>query len=320
MEQAMHRAKYWIANHRVPDYIYPGKNQIYVQCWHGTPLKRLGYDLAYLNNAMNSSDEMWTKYRIDASKFKYLISPSAYASEKFASAWNLKAIGKESVLIETGYPRNDFLYTYTQRDCETIRETLGLNSKPDKKVILYAPTWRDNQFESSIGYTYNHALDLDLWKERLGEDYVVLCRFHYFVANQIDFEKHQGFIYNVSDYDDINDLYIISDLLITDYSSVFFDYANLRRPILFYMYDIEDYRDNIRGFYIELDELPGPIVTDDEALLGAIQNTDFSGDIPQKYKEFNARFNYLDDGSASGRVAETVFEPLLKQAAVDTAD
>jgi len=307
MEVAMQKCEYWIANHRVADYISPSHNQTYVQCWHGTPLKRLGYDLAFLNNAMNSSDEMWSKYKIDAKKFKYLISPSRYATEKFISAWNLKAIDKESAVIETGYPRNDFLYNYTQQDVQSILKTLGIPADQNKKIAMYAPTWRDNQFQSEIGYTYQHQLNLDLWRERLGDEYIILCRFHYFVANQIDFDKYAGFIYNLSDYDDINHLYVVSDLLITDYSSVFFDYANLRRPILFYMYDLEDYRDNIRGFYLGLEELPGKIITSEESLLAEIEELDFKNHYDDKYKAFNAKFNYLDDGHAAERAADIIF-------------
>lgn len=308
MEVALHEAQYWIANHRVPDYISPKANQTYVQCWHGTPLKRLGYDLAFIDNAMNSSDEMWSKYKIDAKKFKYLISPSAYATEKFTSAWNLKSIHKESAVIETGYPRNDFLHNYTDLDKDELYKRLGIEAHKSKKIALYAPTWRDNQFQSEIGYTYNHQLNLDLWQKELGEEYIILCRFHYFVANQIDFDKYQGFIYNLSDYDDINHLYVVSDLLITDYSSVFFDYANLQRPILFYMYDLEDYRDNIRGFYIGIDELPGKVITSEDQLLEEVRGLDFQHHYDDKYKKFNEKFNYLDDGHAAERAAVIIFQ------------
>ena len=89
---------------------------------------------------------------------------------------------------------------------------------------------------------------------------MILFRAHYFIANSFDFEKYGDFIYDVSKIDDINELYIISDILITDYSSVFFDYANLKRPIIFYMYDLDHYEKELRGFYVDLEELPGDIV------------------------------------------------------------
>jgi CDP-glycerol glycerophosphotransferase len=237
-----------------------------------------------------------------------LISPSKYATEKFTSAWNLKEIHKESCVIETGYPRNDFLYNYTEEDKDRIFNELGIKNHKNKKIALYAPTWRDNQFQSDIGYTYEHQLHLDLWREELGDEYIIICRFHYFVANQIDFDKYKGFIYNLSDYDDINHLYVVSDLLITDYSSVFFDYANLRRPILFYMYDLEDYRDNIRGFYIGIDELPGKIITSEQELLTEIKHLDYQKHYDEKYEKFNEKFNYLDDGRAAERVASIIFQ------------
>ena len=132
-ERALARAKYWIFNYRVADHIYPKKNQVYVQCWHGTPLKRLGYDLKNSNNAMNSDSEIYEKYRIDAKKFKYILSPSKFASEKFASAWNLETTNMTDKIIEQGYPRNDFLYNYKENNIEQI-ENLQENETEKESV------------------------------------------------------------------------------------------------------------------------------------------------------------------------------------------
>ena len=305
-EQTLAKAKYWITNYRVLDHIYPGKDQVYVQCWHGTPLKRLGYDLDHSDNAMNSTDEIWDKYKIDAEKFTWMISPSSFATEKFKSAWNLKEFGREDVIIEEGYPRNDILTNYDEELKDFTKECIGISDMGEKKIILYAPTWRDNQHVAGLGYTYDMHLDLDRLQRELGEDYILLCRLHYLVANSIDFEKYEGFIYDVSKYDDINELYIISDLLITDYSSVFFDYANLKKPILFYMYDLEEYRDDIRGFYIDINELPGEIITEEDRLIQAVKEVG-DGFVPdEKYMAFNSRYNYLDDGNAAKRTARKI--------------
>lgn len=252
--KALAVAKYWIFNYRIYDYIYPKKGQVYVQCWHGTPLKRLGYDIEHSNNAMNSSEEIQYKYRTDAEKFKYILSPSAFASDKFASAWNLNETGQRDKVLEAGYPRNDFLQNYDQKCLSRIKEELKIPE--DKKVLLYAPTWRDNQHVAGVGYVYSNPVDFAKWRETLGEDWVILFRAHYLVADAFDFEEYKGFVYDVSKYNDINELYVISDMLITDYSSVFFDYANLKRPILFYMYDLDAYKNELRGFYIDLEELP----------------------------------------------------------------
>lgn len=305
--KAMAKSKYWIHNYRVADHIYPKADQIYVQCWHGTPLKRLGYDIVNSDNALNSTNEIRFKYKVDAAKFSYILSPSKFASEKFISAWNLKAICKENCVIEQGYPRNDELFNAKEDDKLRIKEALGIENV-DKKIIFYAPTWRDNQHDSKIGYVYKTEVDFDKLRDALGDEYIILFRAHYLVANSFDFEKYSGFVYDVSKYDDINDLYIVSDLLVTDYSSVFFDYANLRRPMIFYMYDFEEYKNEMRDFYFDISELPGPIVKDEDSLIDAINSLeDYQKEYGRKYIAFHDKFNYLDDGHASQRVAEKVF-------------
>ena len=302
--KALRKAKYWISNYRMLDYQHPRKGQVYLQCWHGTPLKRLGYDIIDSDNAMNSLSEIREKYRTDAKKFSWLLSPSPFATDKFATAWNLRATGQEHKIIEEGYPRNDRLISFAAEECEAIRKQLGVD---DKKVILYAPTWRDNQHTSGQGYTYKTEVDFDRLQKELGEEYVILFRAHYLVANSFDFARYGGFVRDVSSYGDINDLYIASDLLVTDYSSVFFDYANLERPIIFYMYDLEQYANEMRGFYLSLDELPGPVVKDEDALIAEIKAADkWTAD--EKYRCFKERFNPYEDGNSSERVLRKVIQ------------
>ena len=301
------RAGYWITNYRMLDFYIPKDNQKYIQCWHGTPLKRLGFDLKNSANAMNSAKEIYEKYARDTERFTYFISPGKWASSKFRTAWNMKYYGKEDSIIEEGYPRNDMLLNATEQDVEEIKTKLNLTNIGSKKIILYAPTWRDNQYTKSIGYTYEANVNFDLLEEELSEGFIILFRAHYLVANQFNFEKYKGFVYDVSEHSDINELYLISDMLITDYSSVFFDYANLKRPIIYYMYDFEEYRDELRGFYLSLDELPGPIVKTEEDLIRQVKRLDYSFEIDEKYRKFNDKFNYLDDGKASERVIERIF-------------
>lgn len=307
-EIACATAKYWIYNYRVSDHIYPRDDQVYIQLWHGTPLKRLGYDINISDNAMNSKSEIRDKYRIDAEKFKYILAPSHFAAEKFISAWNLEETNKTDTVLELGYPRNDFLTNYTEQDVEDIVKRLNLPT--DKKYILYAPTWRDNQHQAGIGYTYKTEVNFSKLREKLGEEYIILFRAHYLVANSFDFDRYKGFVYDVSKVNDINHLYVISDLLVTDYSSVFFDYGNLKRPEIFYMYDLDAYGSEIRGFYIDLDELPGPIVQTEDELVEAIKNAQTDRSYDEKYKRFNDKFNYLDDGQAARRVTEVLIEEL----------
>lgn len=293
------KSKFWISNSRIDEAILKKKNQVYIQTWHGTPLKKLGYDIeASSGNAMNSLKDIRKKYISDSKRYTYMISPSKFCTEKFISAFNIK---DKNIVKEIGYPRNDFLVNFNQKDVNKIKKNLKLNN--NKKIILYAPTWRDNQHDSKLGYTYNIEIDFDNLQTELEEDYVILFRVHYLVANSFNFDKYKGFIYDVSDYDDINDLYIISDILVTDYSSVFFDYAVLKRPIIFYMYDLDEYRDNMRNFYIDLNELPGNIVNNQKELVKEIYGcSNFKYN--ERYKKFNNKFNYLEDGKSSERLCE----------------
>lgn len=302
--EAYSKAKYFVSNSRIPEAIQKREGQVYIQTWHGTPLKRLGYDIIVEGgNALNSIKDMQKKYKEDAERFDYLLSPSQFTSEKLSSSFNLKENNPNTKIVEKGYPRNDFLYKYTEEDIKQIKERLNINND-GKKMILYAPTWRDNQHQAGVGYTYELGIDFEKLRKELQDEFIILFRPHYFVANQFDFEKYKGFIYDVSKVDDINDVYVLADILITDYSSVFFDYANLKRPMLFYMYDLKDYQEHLRGFYISLDELPGAIVKKEDDLIGQIKKVSKQFTYDEKYKRFNQKYNYLDDGNAAKRVID----------------
>ncbi len=301
--RAVAAAKIYITNSNAPSGIIRKPNQIFLQTWHGTPLKRLRCDIeAEYGNARNSLQEIRMKNDMDIVRYDYLLSSCPFTTDKFTSAFNLKQLDKEDMIIETGYPRNDILFRYDSTDQRKLRNDLNLPS--NKKIILYAPTFRDNQHKAGKGYVYDVKINFDKLREALGDEYVILFRAHYFVANAFDFQKYEGFVYDVSGIDDIKELYIISDILITDYSSVFFDYANLKRPILFYMYDLDEYSNDIRGFYLSLDELPGKIVKTEEALIDAICTESFVYD--EKYQRFNRTYNCLEDGDASKRVVDRI--------------
>lgn len=305
--KAFARSKYWVRNTRLPEYITKKREQVYIQCWHGTPLKKIGCDIEVEgNNPLSSNKLVKKQYTQDAKQYSYMLSPSKYCTEKFISAFNLEKLNKKDVIIEEGYPRNDALFTYDDGTVKKIKEKIGIDE--GKKVILYAPTFRDNQHKLGVGFTYDLALDLGPLMAELGDEYVVLLRLHYHIANHLDLSMYEGFAYDVSRYDNINDIYIVSDLLITDYSSVFFDYANLKRPILFYMYDLEEYRGISRDFYISLDELPGPVVTEENDLINVLNDLgNISREYADKYNAFNLKYNYLDDAFSSKRVVDICF-------------
>ena len=138
----------------------------------------------------------------------------------------------------------------------------------------------------------------------------MLLRTHHYIADNLDVTGLEDFAFNLSKYDDITEIYLISDICITDYSSVFFDYANLKRPLLFYTYDLDKYRDVLRGFYIDMEtELPGPLVFSSEEVVDKIKNIDqLNADYQEKYQQFYQRFCSWEDGNASKRVVEEVFK------------
>jgi CDP-glycerol glycerophosphotransferase len=147
-------------------------------------------------------------------------------------------------------------------------------------------------------------------KRELGDDYVIILRTHYYIADKVDVTGMGDFVVNLSKYDDIAEIYLISDICITDYSSVFFDYANLRRPILYYTYDLDKYRGMLRGFYFNMEEeVPGPMLFTTEEVADAVKNID---KINEKYKEkydaFYDKFCYLDKGNASEQICNEVFD------------
>ncbi len=291
-------AKYWVTNSTMLVYTVPSKEQTVIQCWHGTPLKRLGLDIKLADNKAQKLPEIHKQYKGQGKVATIFPSPSEFYTEKISSAFGGEGIKHKFLPI--GYPRNDYLFSYDENEVKRIKEEL--NIPEDKKVLLYAPTFRDNTYERAVGFHYDIGIDFDLLKKELGEEYVILFRAHYFIIDNFDLSGYEGFVIDVSRHNDINELYIVSDMLLTDYSSVFFDYANLNRPIMFFMYDFEFYKGQMRDFYLSLDELPGPVVYKNEELVEMIRQTEKTFTYDEKYRAFNERFNTYNDANSSKRV------------------
>src|SRR5699024_3201758 len=143
----------------------------------------------------------------------------------------------------------------------------------NKKVILYAPTWRDDEYYSKGNYSFELNLNLDQMQKELGNEYVIILRMHYLIASELDISDYDGFVYDYSLYCDIGELYLVSDLLIIYFSSVFFDYANLKRSILCYTYDLEKYSSQLRGFYLDMNtDIPAPLLETTDEIIDNIKN------------------------------------------------
>lgn len=299
------RAKYWVINCKMPMYISKKPNQVYLQTWHGTPLKHLGHDIeaapdmTFYRSGLNY-EQMCHTYDVDSARYNGMIAPNKFCMQVFPHAFHVEP----DKLLETGYPRNDFLSNYTNKDIKRIKEKYSIPE--NKKVILYAPTWRDDSYKAG-GYTFKLQADFRKWKEKLGPDTVVLFKPHYLIVNEFkDDPQLQDFLISVPADADIRDLYVVSDAMVTDYSSVFFDYGILRRPVYFYMYDLDTYASDLRGFYIDIHkDLPGDIYEKEEDLLEAIHQNKFDA---SRYDAFNALYNNKEDGKASERVVNWLAE------------
>lgn len=295
------RCKYNIFNVRQPEWVKKRDGNVFLQTWHGTPLKKLVFDQ---EEVMAASPLYKAQFYKQSRIWDYLISANYFSTNAFRSAFMY-----DKEILEYGYPRNDLMY-HPDRDNITADLKKKIKVPEGKKTILYAPTWRDDEYYGRGEYKFTLKLNLRLLRQELGDDYIVLLRTHYFIADNLDVSGLEDFVVNVSKYDDITELYLISDILITDYSSVFFDYANLKRPILFYTYDLDKYRDMLRGFYLDIEnDVPGPLLFTDEEVVDAVKNIDcISEDYKDKYDKFYEKFCSLENGHASEMVAKKVFE------------
>src|SRR6185437_9314215 len=178
-----------------------------------------------------------------------------------------------------------------------------------KRVAMYVPTWRDNQHDGTSRYGLDLKLDLVAASEELAQDYVLLIRGHHLMAGWKLAEAEPGFVFDVTGYPDINDLLRITDVLITDYSSVSFDFAPTGRPMLFFTYDLAEYRDKLRGFYFDFEEsAPGPLLSTSAEVIAALDNLDaVVAESKPAYEAFAARFCPLDDGKAASRACDRIF-------------
>lgn len=295
----MARAKFHVNNMRQPKWFVKRPGQVFLATWHGTPLKKLVFDM----NEVHSANPNYKKdFYLQSRAWDYLVSANHYSTEIFKRAFMF-----DNEILEHGYPRNDLLYAENK---EQIADQLKakLQLPKDKKIVLYAPTWRDDEFYKPGQYKFKLQLDLEKLKATLGDEYFFLIRTHYFIADKLDFSGVEDFVYNASQYDDVTELYLLADVLITDYSSVFFDYANLKRPILFFTYDLEKYRDTLRGFYIDLEtDVPGPLLKTTDEIIAALANLNETKELyKERIEKFYDQYCHLDDGRASEKIAEKV--------------
>ncbi|MDR0913153.1 MAG: CDP-glycerol glycerophosphotransferase family protein [Methanobrevibacter sp.] len=291
-------AQYWVFDTRPPIHLLKKDSCIFIQTWHGTPLKKLGLDMEMVNMGTQTNIEEYKHLFEENSKhWDVLLSQNPYSSKIFKRAFNFN--GK---MLEIAYPRNDILTTGNSEEfIEELKNSLNLPK--NKKIILYAPTWRDNEFYKNGDYKFVTEIDFKLLEKELSDEYCIIVKYHYLIKEKENWEDFNNFVFVANDLTDIQLLYLASDILLTDYSSVMFDYSILKRPIIFYTYDLENYKENIRDFYFNMENnVPGPLIKDNNDLINYFKNFNedaYFNEFGDKYQEFIDKFIPWDDGNSS---------------------
>ncbi|WP_033308235.1 CDP-glycerol glycerophosphotransferase family protein [Streptomyces iakyrus] len=289
-------AKYLVNNVNFENAVVKRPDAIHVQTHHGTPLKRMGLDQMAFPAAAQGLDFKALLERID--KWDFSVSANSHTTRMWERAYPSRYVS-----LDHGYPRNDVYYTAGADTIRTVRDRLGI--APGRRAVLYAPTHRDYE----AGWT--PRLDLATLADRLGDDTVLLVRGHYFydgAASPLTGLRRTGRIIDVSSYDPVEELCLAADALVTDYSSIMFDYANLDRPIVIHADDWETYR-TTRGVYFDLmAEAPGPVARTQQELTEILTTDAWRDESAAKTRAvFRRRFCEYDDGRAAERVVRRVF-------------
>src|SRR3954469_23836051 len=259
--EALGSARYVVTNDHFPSWFRRRPHQICLQTWHGAPLKPVGLDVTSRRQQLNPAD--WPK-QID--NWQHVLSPSRFATPILKQAFSL-----EDEPLETGLPRTDVLLRPDRDEVGLeLRRRLGI---PDgKRTVLYAPTFRNRVFDRRGNYRLDVRLDLERLRMAVGDDTVILFRKHPYVVDPAPSEP-RGFVYDVSRYPDATELLLATDVLVTDYSSIMFDYANTGRPMLFYTYDLEANGGGGNRFYVDFAATaPGPLVRTTDELADALRD------------------------------------------------
>lgn len=297
----MPRAKMWVINTRTPSWLPKSPKTTYLQTWHGTPLKTIGIDIPDVKIPGYTKESYTKEFREESKRWDYLVSPSDYATGIFKQAFAYKG-----EVLSSGYPRNDALLHQDALKNKALKEELGID--PDKKVILYAPTWRETEQRVNGQYQFTTTFPFNEISEQFQEDMVLLVRMHYLVAESLG-NRLSSKVINVSTGYDMTDILSISDTLITDYSSSMFDYVLTDKPVIFYIPDKREYETELRGFYFPLGEhLPGPMVTNPRDLLTTLARFNRHPDRikTNNYEAFKNRFTQYDTGKAAQQVIDQV--------------
>lgn len=279
------KAGYWITNVNIERGLkFKKKATKYLNTWHGVAFNHIGNDVPGRND-YDSRDVDLICYESEYSKVILIRALRTY----------------EKSMIPSGLPRNDELYSVNEEDIINLKSEM--NIPLDKKIILYAPTWRDS---SDLGKDYILAppLDFKKWREELGKEYIVLLRTHHLTTKLMNMEFND-FVRDVTTYPKINDLFKVANILISDYSACIADFSILERPIICFAYDYDTYKAQ-RGLYIDFEkEMPHGIFKTEDEIIHHLKNMNESEEkrLSKRIKEKFTNFG----GEATKLCVETLF-------------
>ncbi|MEV6316711.1 bifunctional glycosyltransferase family 2 protein/CDP-glycerol:glycerophosphate glycerophosphotransferase [Streptomyces sp. NPDC051776] len=302
--RALAQAEFWIDNQGLPLKLTKRPGTTYIQTWHGSALKRMGFDEPGKKLLSRTEQE---EYQRVLDRFDHFLVRSEHDVRTLVRALRLR----EEVLLRTGYPRNDALVAARRQAEETGTRERGplaaeLGIPDDRQVLLYAPTFRSSA--SGRGRRFELPFDVEEFAHRFGDRFVLLVRAHY-LDHVVLPPSVRGAVLDVSGRHDATPLLALTDALITDYSSVMFDYALLDRPMIFYAYDWEEYAGEARGTYFDLREkAPGPVVETEDALFAAVADLKRADtEYADARRRFAEEFGEYDRGDAARTVVRTFF-------------
>ncbi|GGE30522.1 hypothetical protein GCM10011391_06460 [Pullulanibacillus camelliae] len=286
-------AKIIITNCRTTDLFMKRKGQYYIQTWHSSlRLKQIEKDAE--RTLSKSYIQMAKK---DSRKCDLLLSGCQYSTEIFK-----RSFWYDGLILEKGTPRNDLFFASNQGLKATVLNALKLPS--EKKMVLYAPTFRKDH-ETQV-YDLNYSLLLEALTERFGGEWIVLVRLHPHMVTAAEQLVYSDRVIDVSTYDDCQELLCIADVLVSDYSSLIFDYALTRRPCFLYVPDLNSYIQKERQLYFDLEALPFEAAVHPDDFLTAIRQFD-QASYHQRLANFLKAMGSSEEGEASKYVVDHIY-------------
>jgi CDP-glycerol glycerophosphotransferase len=288
---ALARAEFWVDNQGFPKWMGKRKQTTYLQTWHGTALKTMGIHTPQVRAML--TDQRASLAR-SVNRFDYFLVRSEYDVRTLVEAFEMRAEP-----LRTGYPRNDVLLAPDAAE-HTARLRARFGFPADRTVLLYAPTFRQDSGAFDPGFSFEQ------FAREFGDTHLLLVRAHYLNTVTVP-AGARGAVQDVSKYPDISELFLASDALITDFSSVIFDYALLDRPILFFAADEAGYTRD-RGTYFDLAaEAPGPYTTDADGFFKQIRTLTTDDHHAEARRAFARRYGEFEHGDAAEQVYRRLF-------------